>query len=205
MRCIRGIGVHYPLYMARNFLSHSHMQEVQRWALSVFLNFFNNKKWFFCIFYQINNLFLHQSYLKSPHPVKLTWQKMQKNIVFISEKNLKNTSSAQLWQEHPHRFAHTHARTCRTFFSWRTRRGHMKPQSLSLTDKRRVRYSGFFGRRKLVSFLHFSRKMCSAAWHDVRMRIHFKLIWTRNYSPQICSWGRFLRPFTLTLFKERRS
>ena len=27
---------------------------------------------FFCIFYQVNNLFLHQSYLKSPLPVKLT-------------------------------------------------------------------------------------------------------------------------------------
>ena len=28
---------------------------------------------FFCIFYQANSLFLHQSYLKSPLPVKLTW------------------------------------------------------------------------------------------------------------------------------------
>ena len=45
----------------------------QSWALSVFLNIFNNKKWFYCIFHQINNLFLHQSYLKSPLPVKLTW------------------------------------------------------------------------------------------------------------------------------------
>ena len=27
---------------------------------------------FFCIFYQVNDLFLHQSYLKSPLPVKLT-------------------------------------------------------------------------------------------------------------------------------------
>ena len=26
----------------------------QSWALSVFFNFFNNKKWFFCIFYQVN-------------------------------------------------------------------------------------------------------------------------------------------------------
>ena len=31
------------------------------------------KKWFYCIFYQVNNLFLHQSYLKSPLPAKLTW------------------------------------------------------------------------------------------------------------------------------------
>ena len=28
---------------------------------------------FFYIFYQVNNLFLHHSYLKSPLPVKLTW------------------------------------------------------------------------------------------------------------------------------------
>ena len=34
----------------------------QSWALSVFFNFFNNKKW----------LFWHQSNLKSPLPVKLT-------------------------------------------------------------------------------------------------------------------------------------
>ena len=44
----------------------------QSWALSVFFHFFNNKKWFFCTFYQVDNLFLHQSYLKSPLPVKLT-------------------------------------------------------------------------------------------------------------------------------------
>ena len=44
----------------------------QSWALSVFFNFFNNKKLFFCIFYQVNNLFLLQSYLKSLLPVKLT-------------------------------------------------------------------------------------------------------------------------------------
>ena len=42
------------------------------WALSVFFNFSNNKKWCVCIFYQLNNLFLHQSYLKCPLPVKLT-------------------------------------------------------------------------------------------------------------------------------------
>ena len=35
-------------------------------------NFFNNRKWFFGIFYKVNNLFLHQSYLKSTLPVKLT-------------------------------------------------------------------------------------------------------------------------------------
>ena len=45
----------------------------QSWALSVFFNFFNYKKWFSCIFFQMNNLFLHQSYLKSPLTVKLTW------------------------------------------------------------------------------------------------------------------------------------
>ena len=38
---------------------------------------------------------LHQSYLKSPLPVKLTWQKMHK-ILFYDWKNSQNTSSAQL-------------------------------------------------------------------------------------------------------------
>ena len=56
----------------------------QRWALSVFFNFFTNKKWFFCIFSKVNNLFLHQSHLKSPLPVKLTWQNMQKIIFYYS-------------------------------------------------------------------------------------------------------------------------
>ena len=55
-------------------------------ALSVFFNFFNSKKWFYCIFYQMNNLFLHQSYLKSPLPVKLTWEKMEK-VIFYYWKN----------------------------------------------------------------------------------------------------------------------
>ena len=45
----------------------------QSWALPVFFHFFNNKKLFFCTFYQVNNLFLRQSYLKSPLPIKLTW------------------------------------------------------------------------------------------------------------------------------------
>ena len=60
----------------------------QSWELSVFFNFFNNTIWYFCICYQVNNLFLHQSYLKSPLPVKLTWWKMQK-IIFYYWKNLK--------------------------------------------------------------------------------------------------------------------
>ena len=59
----------------------------QSWALSVFFNFFNNKKWLFCIFYQVNNLFLHQSYLKSSLPVKLTLN--CKRTFFNMEKNKK--------------------------------------------------------------------------------------------------------------------
>ena len=50
----------------------------------------------FFIFYKVNNLFLHQSHLKSPLPVKLTWLKMQK-IIFYQWKIAKNTESAQLW------------------------------------------------------------------------------------------------------------
>ena len=51
----------------------------------------------FCIFYKVNNLFLHQCYLKSPLPVKLTRQKFKnaKNH-FIFWKEFKNTESAQL-------------------------------------------------------------------------------------------------------------
>ena len=67
----------------------------QSWAFSVFFHVFNKKKLFLCIFYQVNNLFLHQSYLKSPLPVKLTWEKMQK-IIFYYGNNLKITKSAQL-------------------------------------------------------------------------------------------------------------
>ena len=50
----------------------SGQHQSQSWALSVFLKYFINKKWSCCIFYQVN-LFLHQSYLKIPNPVKLTW------------------------------------------------------------------------------------------------------------------------------------
>ena len=48
--------------------------------------FFQKKKLFFCISFEINNLFLHQSYLKSQLPVKLTWKKMQKLILYYSNK-----------------------------------------------------------------------------------------------------------------------
>ena len=51
----------------------SRVERGQSWALSVFFYFFHNKGWFFGIFYKDDNLFLHQSYLKSPLPVKLTW------------------------------------------------------------------------------------------------------------------------------------
>ena len=44
----------------------------QSWALSVFFKFFDSKKRFFAFFFKVNNLFLHQSYLKSPLSVKLT-------------------------------------------------------------------------------------------------------------------------------------
>ena len=48
--------------------THTHTQS---WALSLFCNFSYTRKIFF-IFYQVNNLFLHQSYFKDPLPVKLT-------------------------------------------------------------------------------------------------------------------------------------
>ena len=52
----------------KNFLK---IMNYQSWALPVIFHFFTNKKLFFCTFYKVNNLFLHQSYLKSPLPVKL--------------------------------------------------------------------------------------------------------------------------------------
>ena len=44
----------------------------QSWALRYSLSF-SKIKMIFCIFYEDNNLFLHQSYLKSSLSVKLTW------------------------------------------------------------------------------------------------------------------------------------
>ena len=67
----------------------------QSWALSVFFNFFNNKKWFFKIFMKLITYFW-QVLLKSPLPVKLTWWKMPKKSFFVIEK-IKNTEGAQLW------------------------------------------------------------------------------------------------------------
>ena len=52
----------------------------QSWALPVFFNFFNNKKWFFCTFYKVDSLFLHQFYVKSQLSVKLTW--LMQKIIF---------------------------------------------------------------------------------------------------------------------------
>ena len=64
---------HYcKLFRWANKLDKVFIAQWQSWALSVFFNFFNNIKWFYCIFDQINNLCLHQSYLKSPLQVKLT-------------------------------------------------------------------------------------------------------------------------------------
>ena len=46
-------------------------------------------------FFQVNYVFLHQSYLKTPLPVKLTWYKFKKSF-FISEKIKKYR---KLWPE----------------------------------------------------------------------------------------------------------
>ena len=51
----------------------------QSWALSV--TFSMVKSDFFCIFYKVGNPFLHQSYLKSPLPVKLTYKKCKKSFI----------------------------------------------------------------------------------------------------------------------------
>ena len=60
----------------------------QSWALSVFFNFLNKKIWFVCIFInKFNNLFLHQSYLQSPLPAKLTSIKKCKTSIFYCRKH----------------------------------------------------------------------------------------------------------------------
>ena len=42
----------------------------------------------------MNNLLLHRSYLKSPLPIKLTWQEKQKNNLLLNK--FKNTESAHI-------------------------------------------------------------------------------------------------------------
>ena len=61
----------------------------QSWALPVFFYFFNNKKWFFCTFYKINNLFLHQSYLKTPTPSQISLIKNARSHFLLLKKYLK--------------------------------------------------------------------------------------------------------------------
>ena len=53
------------------------------WILSII------KSNFLHFFYQVDNLFLHQFYLKSPLPVKFTWWKMQKTSFLIIEEKKK--------------------------------------------------------------------------------------------------------------------
>ena len=65
-------------------------KRIQSWALPVFFNFFNNKKWFVYIFYQVNNLF------KKATPSQINLIKNAKKLFIVIEK-FKNTESAQLW------------------------------------------------------------------------------------------------------------
>ena len=71
-------------------------ENLQSWALSVFFNFFNNKKWF-CIFYLVN--LTGSGLFKSDWCRNrfLTIYKMKKNH-FLLLKIFKNTGSAQLWK-----------------------------------------------------------------------------------------------------------
>ena len=50
----------------------------------------------FLHFYQVNNLFLHRSYLEKPTPGQINLIKNAKNH-FLLLKNFKNTESAHLW------------------------------------------------------------------------------------------------------------
>ena len=87
------LGKLFPPHMAapkrcrKTVLSNNRSESMKRpnVHLRYFLIFSIIKNEFLGIFYQVDNLFLHQSYLKSPLPVKLTWYKMQKWF-FIIEK-----------------------------------------------------------------------------------------------------------------------
>ena len=64
--------------------------KVQSWALEVFFNFYNNKKWFFCIVYQVNNL-AKKVLLKTPTPIQINLITKAKGH-FLLLKKCKNTS-----------------------------------------------------------------------------------------------------------------
>ena len=67
----------------------------QSWALDVFLNFFNNKKWFFAFFIKLTWLgvgFLNRTGAE----IGINLIENAKNSFFLLKK-LKNTESAQLW------------------------------------------------------------------------------------------------------------
>ena len=61
----------------------------------------------FCIFYEDNNLFLHQSYFKKPTLSQINLVKNAKSnflnakVIFCYWKSYKNTESAQLWFVRP--------------------------------------------------------------------------------------------------------
>ena len=63
-------------------------------ALSLFFYFFTHKKWYFCIFYKVNNLFLHQSYLKSPLPVKLATKNANNHFLLLKKFKLPKVPSS---------------------------------------------------------------------------------------------------------------
>ena len=69
-----------------------HLWSFQSWALSVFFNFFNNKKWLFCIFYQVDNLFTAPALFKKPTPSQINLIKNVNNH-FLVLKKFKTTES----------------------------------------------------------------------------------------------------------------
>ena len=69
---------------------------LQSWALEVFFNFFNNKKWFFAFFIKLITYFCTSPIKKKNHSQSNYLDKNIKNHLLLLKK-LKNTSSAQLW------------------------------------------------------------------------------------------------------------
>ena len=72
----------------------------QSWALSVFLNSFTNKKWFFAFFFKL--MWLGVGFLNRTGAEIGYWlDKECKIIIFLLLKIFKNTSSAQLCAYNP--------------------------------------------------------------------------------------------------------
>ena len=141
----------------------------------------------FLHFFQVNNLLLHQSYLKSPLPVKLTWWNMQKTH-FLLLKKLKTTSSAHLWLKFRHE-QHQLSRPGPAVLRHVHR--HQGPLPRVGRGRAKVVFSlSFFGRRRLLFWEDdvYIFGMENEQKHQIKKRSSFRSLFgvgLRAYSLQI--------------------